>query len=332
MKKIVIKTPEEIGMRPSGILLTTQLAKQLQQVVEGDLAYVFRGEWGPAQGYVVYKVINPPKSIKPVKLPSVTLARLLPADLASNSRSLDLDDLSLEELTKSTSAWDCKVFELISAPVRGAIAKSVPDVLIGLQSQLEKKRVWRKPETHNFVWDSRARAFHSIAEFIRLVDWEQLEAGLAVRLQEDEHTFRLLDGFLQREGFEHLNSISGRHFESLCRNLIERMGFVVELTQASHDEGVDLVAQDVSSLRPQEKYIFSCKRYSRSVPIGHVRELDSLVGHFGARRGVLLTNATASREAKGYARDKPITIVEGPELRQLLQRHGVGAPPPRLTE
>jgi restriction system protein len=53
-----------------------------------------------------------------------------------------------------------------------------------------------------------------------------------------------------------------------------------------------------------------------------VRDLYGTVVNEGANRGVLVTTSTFGPDAYEFARDKPISLVDGPNLIAMLRRHG----------
>ena len=42
----------------------------------------------------------------------------------------------------------------------------------------------------------------------------------------------------------------------------------------------------------------------------------------GANRGILITTASFGPDSYEFAKDKPISLVDGPNLLNMLQRHG----------
>lgn len=80
------------------------------------------------------------------------------------------------------------------------------------------------------------------------------------------------------------------------------------------DGGVDLF------LRKQGKLtLVQCKRYrTRAVGAPVVRELAGLLGHHSASAAILVTTSRFTVEAQMFARGKPIELIDGPRLQQML--------------
>ncbi|WP_461323147.1 restriction endonuclease [Bradyrhizobium diazoefficiens] len=134
---------------------------------------------------------------------------------------------------------------------------------------------------------------------------------------------RDVDATLQDE--ENLASIPWEDFEHLVRQLFEwefgRNGVEVKVTRASRDRGVDAIMYDPDPLRGG-KYVLQAKRYTRTVDVAAVRDLYGTVMNEGANRGILVTTSSFGPDSYEFAKDKPISLVDGPNLVAMLRRHG----------
>lgn len=114
-------------------------------------------------------------------------------------------------------------------------------------------------------------------------------------------------------------------FEHLIRELFEKefneSGGEVKITQASRDGGVDAIAFDPDPLRGG-KIAIQAKRYTNVVGLSAVRDLYGTVINEGASRGILVTTAEYGPDAYEFAKDKPITLLNGSNLLHLLKKHG----------
>jgi len=100
-----------------------------------------------------------------------------------------------------------------------------------------------------------------------------------------------------------------------------RSGVEVKVTRASRDRGVDAIMFDPDPLRGG-KYVLQAKRYTRPVDVAAVRDLYGTVVNEGANRGILVTTSSYGPDAYEFAKDKPLSLVDGPNLIAMLQRHG----------
>ena len=114
-------------------------------------------------------------------------------------------------------------------------------------------------------------------------------------------------------------------FEHLVRQLFEwefgRHGAEVRLTRASRDRGVDAIIFDPDPLRGG-KFVIQAKRYTLPVDVAAVRDLYGTLINEGANRGILITTSHYGPDAYAFARDKPISLLTGADLVDMLRRHG----------
>lgn len=124
---------------------------------------------------------------------------------------------------------------------------------------------------------------------------------------------------------ENLAAMDWEDFEHLCRELFERAfastGAEVKVTQASRDQGVDAVVFDPDPLRGG-KIVIQAKRYTNTVDVSAVRDLYGAVINEGAVKGILVTTSQYGPESYSFAKDKPLTLLNGNELLGLLEQHG----------
>jgi restriction system protein len=122
-----------------------------------------------------------------------------------------------------------------------------------------------------------------------------------------------------------LAAMDWQDFENLIREVFEkefnRNGGEVKITQASRDGGVDAVAFDPDPIRGR-KIVIQAKRYTNTVSVSAVRDLFGTVLNEGANKGILVTTADYGPDAYEFAKDKPLTLLNGSELLYLLERHG----------
>ena len=122
-----------------------------------------------------------------------------------------------------------------------------------------------------------------------------------------------------------LAAMEWEDFEHLVAQLFEwefgKNGVEVKVTRASRDRGVDAVVFDPDPLRGG-KYVLQAKRYTRTVDVSSVRDLYGTVINEGANRGILITTASFGPDSYEFAKDKPISLVDGPNLLLMFQRHG----------
>ncbi|MFD0316971.1 restriction endonuclease [Streptomyces flavalbus] len=111
-------------------------------------------------------------------------------------------------------------------------------------------------------------------------------------------------------------------FENLVAELFEAMGMRAVTTQRSNDGGVDVKAIDPTPIRGGE-LVVQVKRYRNTVPPTAVRDLYGTMQDAGANKGVLVTTSGFGPGSHTFANGKPLELVSGTELVDLLHRHGL---------
>jgi restriction system protein len=136
-------------------------------------------------------------------------------------------------------------------------------------------------------------------------------------------TNRDVDSLIDEES--NLAAMEWEDFEHLVAQLFEwefsKNGIEVKVTRASRDRGVDAILFDPDPLKGG-KYVIQAKRYTRTVDVSAVRDLYGTVMNEGANRGILITTASYGPDAYDFAKDKPISLVDGPNLLVMLKKHG----------
>ena len=120
-------------------------------------------------------------------------------------------------------------------------------------------------------------------------------------------------------------SMGWEDFEHLVREIFAKEfsenGGEVRVTQASADGGVDAIAFDPDPIRGG-KIVIQAKRYTNVVGVAAVRDLYGTVMNEGATKGILVTTSDYGSDSYNFAKDKPLTLLNGANLLHLLEKHG----------
>ena len=135
--------------------------------------------------------------------------------------------------------------------------------------------------------------------------------------EEEERTQR--EAFAESIGVD-VDNLSGIEFENVCQALVEKMGFTTQTTKASGDGGIDLIAYNHQPLLAG-RYIIQCKRYAGSVGEPIIRDLYGVVMSERANKGILMTTGHFTKSAIGFAEGKPIELIDGIKLKELLTKY-----------
>ena len=144
-------------------------------------------------------------------------------------------------------------------------------------------------------------------------------------------SYRELQSQLTDEILDSVKGVSPTSFERLVNRLLNQMGYgeIDRETGHSGDQGIDgILNQDTLGL---EKIYVQAKRYDDSNRLGEpdIRNFAGSLDGQGATRGVFITTSTFSSTTRQTAKNismgnKSIILIDGPELAQLMIRHGVG--------
>jgi HJR/Mrr/RecB family endonuclease len=112
--------------------------------------------------------------------------------------------------------------------------------------------------------------------------------------------------------------MSGREFEEWVAGRLQQEGFQVELTPASRDGGVDLIASRADALQIETRLFIQCKNHREPVGVGAIRELRGVVPDRSAGvTPVVVCPGGFTAEATAFAADNGVCLWGTEELRQL---------------
>jgi restriction system protein len=135
---------------------------------------------------------------------------------------------------------------------------------------------------------------------LRLVDGRDVAAGLDSRLD--------------------LVKLHPRSFEALVKDLFTAMGMEAWETQATHDDGIDGAAINRDPILGGW-CVIQAKRYRKIVQPESVRALAGSVVDQGATKGILVTTSWFGDASRRFANRNRIQLIDGRELKDLLQRY-----------
>lgn len=127
------------------------------------------------------------------------------------------------------------------------------------------------------------------------------------------HRRRLLD---TRTTLDSLAAGGWRQFEQLVGEAFRRQGYTVEETGlGGPDGGIDLILR-----RDGRRILVQCKQWKRQqVGVGVVREMAGLLAHHRADAVKIVCVGTFTRDAETFARGKPIELIGGAALLEMIQ-------------
>jgi Holliday junction resolvasome RuvABC ATP-dependent DNA helicase subunit len=145
-------------------------------------------------------------------------------------------------------------------------------------------------------------------------DARQVLGVFGVMAQTDTHTGD--SAYLER--------MSGVEFERFVTTLLARMEFRPEMTRATGDGGIDIVAVLDKPILGG-KYLFQCKRYAPENLVGAstVRDFYGAVTADKAVKGIFITTSDFTTQAREFAERVGLELINLPQLQSLLVQHGM---------
>lgn len=108
-----------------------------------------------------------------------------------------------------------------------------------------------------------------------------------------------------------LRGMKPSEFEDYIADLFSHLGYKSRTVGQSHDGGIDVIAE-----KDGIKNYIQCKKFITSeVTVGDVRDFyGSLADHLANGQGYFITTNKFTLDARKFAEDKPIELIDGFEL------------------
>jgi restriction system protein len=128
------------------------------------------------------------------------------------------------------------------------------------------------------------------------------------------NAFRRRSLLENQKSIDSISNISWKEFEDLVAEAYRRKGYVVTETAGGADGGVDIILK-----KGTEKILVQCKQWKmKKVGVKLVRELYGVVIAEGASEGVVISSGIFTREARTFARGKPLELIDGEGLLKMI--------------
>jgi restriction system protein len=113
-----------------------------------------------------------------------------------------------------------------------------------------------------------------------------------------------------------VKAMSWQEFEMLVGEAFRQQGFSVRETADGADGGVDIELR-----KGGELFLVQCKQWRATrVGVAIVRELFGAMAAAGATGAYVVTSGVVTKEARGFAEGRKITLVDGDALQSLIGR------------
>lgn len=101
-------------------------------------------------------------------------------------------------------------------------------------------------------------------------------------------------------------------FEHYCAKVLRERQWNARVTQASGDQGVDIVAE-----KRGRRIVVQCKKYSKPVGNRAVQEIVAAIAHENADRGIVVATCDYTPAAARLAESNDVLLLHHSELRRI---------------
>jgi len=105
------------------------------------------------------------------------------------------------------------------------------------------------------------------------------------------------------------DSMSGIEYESYCARLLDKIGWTTQVTKASGDQGVDVIARKNGAAA-----VIQCKKHAKPVSNKAVQEVVAARLHHQARLAAVVATNGYTRSAKELAQTTRVALLHHSDL------------------
>lgn len=113
-----------------------------------------------------------------------------------------------------------------------------------------------------------------------------------------------------------IDHMSGYEFEAFLEKLFKKMGYRVETTKLTGDQGADLVVEKLG-----ERIAVQAKNHVRKVSNSAIQEAVASVKHYECDAGMVVANSLFTKSAVELAKSNKIKLIDKPELGKLIEKY-----------
>ena len=242
--------------------------------------------------------------------------------LKYQSRDGETDRLNLQQLLKA-KAWE---FDHEEMTMLLAIEQKTQR-----SDEVKHKILLAKPESEteaikaylNFYRSDDETALTALSEILKEnFEWSNYFPELKEKVKKIEEQIKL-ENFEKRLLTEHkliaiddIDQYTGYEFEAFLKDLFGKMGYQVEQTRLSGDQGADLVV-----VKFGEKTVIQAKRFTAKVGNSAVQEIMAAISLYEARSGMVVTNNYFTPAAAELAQANNIKLIDRDALEDLIKKY-----------
>jgi restriction system protein len=162
-----------------------------------------------------------------------------------------------------------------------------------------------------------------------------IEAGKIIQLQEESEP-ESSNINLKPSLIEVLQNLSATGFEHLCGRLLREYDFEnIEITQRSHDGGIDGYATLKLNPFVNLSVFFQCKRYTGTVPTEKVQGFIGVMetNKRSVEKGLIITTGSFAKAALDIEKNNiKLELIDGDKLIEMFEKVELGVTPKTIYE
>lgn len=181
----------------------------------------------------------------------------------------------------------------------------------------------------DFNTDNLSSAFSRAKE--HALEWEKYDGEYAIYQREQRNQYIEKakvnwKRYYKLKNLANLDELNGVEFEVAIAGLYKHKGYEVEITKASGDFGVDVIAK-----KGREILAIQAKRYSGKVGIKAVQEVSAGAFYYKATKAIVITNSFYTEQAKELAKNTDITLINKKHLANMWESYHPSAEIPTFN-
>jgi HJR/Mrr/RecB family endonuclease len=115
---------------------------------------------------------------------------------------------------------------------------------------------------------------------------------------------------------EEIDLMTGEEFEIFLEHLFTKMGYSVERTRYTQDQGADLIIRKFG-----EVSVVQAKRFNQLVGNGAIQEVVASIKHYKAEKGIVVTTNQFTRSAIELATSNNVNLIDRSELQKYITKY-----------
>ncbi len=163
-------------------------------------------------------------------------------------------------------------------------------------------------------------------QFMKLINYINLQTvsvqNVKTMIQSELHKQKLKyfeKSLLQKETLnsvlENIDQMNGYEFEDFMKKVYEKLGYSVDQTPLSGDQGADLILK-----KPEEKIVVQLKRYKGKIGNKAVQEVFSAKSFYDASKAIVITNSRFTQSAIALANEIGVDLIDRDGVANILEK------------